>query len=257
MKFFDSHAHLTSDALYPSIDNYVERAQNHSLAHIINICTDLTTLERGLKLSKEHPWIYNTAATTPHDVDKWGEEHFETIAQAARDKKLIGVGETGLDYYYEHSPRKLQQDFCVRYLHLAQECSLPVVIHCRDAFSDLWSLIDQEYKSSLEIPGILHCFTGNQKEAFEVIDRNFMISFSGIMTFKKSTELRDIAKSIPLEHILIETDSPYLAPQSMRGKTNEPAFIAETAECLAKIKEIPLEEVAEVTYQNAKRVFRL
>lgn len=253
---FDSHAHLTSNALFETIDATLDRAQQAGIRSIMNICTDIQTLERGLVLSKKYPWIYQAAATTPHDVEKEGEEVFETIAQAARSGQLQAVGETGLDYHYEHSNRDIQKHFLRRYLHLALECKLPIIIHCRDAFADFFEILDAEYRENGKYGlGVLHCFTGTTAEAEEVLKRGWMLSLSGIITFKKSIELQHTARMVPLEQLLIETDSPYLAPQKYRGKTNEPAYLVETAQFLASLKNVSYEEIARCTMKNTHSLF--
>jgi TatD DNase family protein len=256
--FTDSHAHLTSSVVFNQVDELIEHAQHAGVNRIVNICTDLLTLERGLILSKKYPWIYQAAATTPHDVEKEGEAVFETMATAARTGHLKAIGETGLDYFYEHSNRAIQQQFLRRYLHLALECQLPTVIHCREAFADFFEILDSEYQQNGHYaPGVLHCFTGTMQEAEEVIKRGWMLSLSGIVTFKKSLELQEVAKEVPLNQLLIETDTPYLAPQAYRGKTNEPAYLVETARFIAKIKNITLEEVAQATSSNASLLFNI
>lgn len=256
--YIDSHAHLTSDALFPTVDALLERAQEAGVIGVINICTDVETLVRGIALSKRYPWVYNTAATTPHDVEKEGELYFDAIAAHARRKDLVALGETGLDYFYAHSPVETQKKFLRRYLQLALECQLPIVIHCREAFADFFEILDAEYKcGSAWAPGVLHCFTGTIQEAEQVINRGWYLSLSGIVTYKKSEELRLVAKTVPLSQLLIETDSPYLAPQKHRGKTNEPAFLSNTAEVIAAAKGISLAEVAKAAVANAKRVFSL
>jgi TatD DNase family protein len=252
VKMIDSHAHLTSNAVIDHIDDVLARAKLAGITSIVNICTDAETLWRGLELKKRYPWIYNAAATTPHDVDKEGSLLFETMAQHARSGYLVAVGETGLDYHYEHSNRKNQQTFLKRYLNLALECNLPIIIHCREAFDDFFTIIDEYYPQA---PGILHCFTGTLAEAKEVLNRGWALSLSGIVTFKKSDELREVAKIVPLNQLLIETDTPYLAPQSHRGKPNEPAYLPEVAAVIAKAKGIPIEEVATATASNARRLF--
>lgn len=251
--FIDSHAHLTSDDLYLQAPSLLERAQKAGLHHLINICTDLKTLERGLALAEKYPWISNVGATTPHDVEKEGELYFEAFAQAALSGKFVAVGETGLDYYYEHSPKELQKEFFKRYIELSQKAKLPLVIHCREAFEDFFAIID----SYAPLKGVLHCFTGTLKEANALLERGWLISFSGIITFKKSELLREVVKITPLERMLIETDAPYLAPQSHRGKQNEPAFVVEVAQKVAEIKGLSLEEVSKQTSQNAQHFFQL
>jgi TatD DNase family protein len=164
------------------------------------------------------------------------------------------VGETGLDYHYEHLPKAVQKECLSRYLALAVETALPVIFHCRNAFEDLFSITDTEYPR--HSPAILHCFTGTLDEATEVIKRGWHLSLSGIVTFKKSDSLREVAKIIPLSQLLIETDTPFLAPQTQRGKPNEPSFLPEIALCIAAVKGIDVEEVARATSENAKRLFR-
>jgi TatD DNase family protein len=258
LKFIDSHAHLSSDQVYDDINGIIERAKVNGIEAIVNICTDTATLERGLVLAKNYGWIHPVAATTPHDVSKEGESFFPIVTKHAKEGKLIAIGETGLDYYYEHSPMELQKDFLRRYLHLALECGLPVVIHCREAFSDFFSILDAEYQvNGKHAPGVLHCFTGSLKEAEEVLKRNWYLSLSGIVTFKKSAVLKEVAKMVPLDQLLIETDTPYLAPQSRRGKTNEPSYLPEIAAVIAETKGIAPEEVAVATTANAKKLFKL
>lgn len=253
MRFCDSHAHLTSPEVLPIVHEVIHRAHEGSVDKIVNICTDPVSLQEGLLLAKKEMGIANVGCTTPHDVEKEGDLYFPIFEEAARAKLLQAIGETGLDYYYKELDKKLQKKFLIRYLHLAAELGLPVVFHCREAFEDLFSIVDLEYpKKGL---AVLHCFTGTIKEAEEVLKRGWQLSLSGIVTFKKSETLKEVASMVPLEQLLIETDTPYLAPQTRRGKQNEPSFIIETAQCIAKIKEVSLEEVAKRTYQNAERLF--
>lgn len=252
--FVDSHAHLTDPTLFEQVDVLLSRARQARVKAIVNICTDLLSLERGLVLADAHPDVYLAAATTPHDVEKEGAEVFDQIATCARSGKLKAIGETGLDYYYEHSNREIQKEFLIRYFHLALECHLPVVIHCRDAFSDFFKVLDS---FSNPPKGVLHCFTGTMEDAEELVRRGWMVSFSGIVTFKKSVELQRIAAHIPLENLLIETDSPYLAPQKYRGRQNEPSFLVETAHFIAALRSIPVEELGSITTANALRLFHI
>lgn len=253
LPLIDSHAHLTADGVYEDIDAILERAKSKGITRIINICTDEKTLQRGLRLIKKYPWVQNTAATTPHDVANEGESFFKIVKAEAEKGTLIGIGETGLDYYYEHSPKEIQKDFLKRYLHLALEKELPVVIHCRDAFDDFFKIIEAEYPSN---KGVLHCFTGTFDEAKELIKRGWYVSLSGIITFKRSDELREVAKATPLEQLLIETDTPYLAPQAFRGKRNEPAFVGEICTLIAQLKETTPLKIALTTQKNLEELFK-
>ena len=252
--FTDSHAHLTCDPVFGELDEILQRAKEQNVDQIFNICIDKVSLQRGLELAEKEKWIHNVGATTPHDVEKEGGLYFPLFEEAAKQGKLVAIGETGLDYHYEHSPKDMQKAFLARYFNLAEECLLPIVIHCRDAFDDLYSIANESFPKG---QAVLHCFTGTMKDAEKALERNWMISFSGILTFKRSEELRAIAKEVPINHILIETDTPYLAPQSMRGKRNEPSFIHETAQTITNVKGIPLEEVAQMTSKNANRFFNL
>lgn len=256
--YIDSHAHLTSPEVYERADQILTEAWKVGIRNIVNICTDVETLDKGFELTQRYPWVSLTAATTPHDVARDGEAHFEHIAQAARNGRLVAVGETGLDYYYAHSPKEIQQQFFRRYINLALETNLPLVIHCRDAFEDLYKILDEKYTPlRKERVGVLHCFTGTLEEALEGIRRGWMVSFSGIVTFKKSVELKEVAKALPLKHLLIETDTPFLAPQSRRGQPNQPAFIVETARCLAELRGVSEEEIVEATARNARSLFAI
>lgn len=247
----DSHAHLTSSEIFNDLEPTLERAWQAGVRSIVNICMDVESMERGFLLEASHPWIVNAAATHPHDAATKGELEFEAIARAA--PKLKAIGETGLDYHYDHSPRAIQKHFLARYLQLAREHQLPVIIHCREAFADFFEILDRQN----DVGGVLHCFTGTQEEALEVLKRGFYLSFSGIVTFKKSVELQAIAKTAPLDRLLIETDAPFLAPRTHRGKPNEPAFLVETAQFIAELKGLSLEELAAATTANAARLFKL
>ncbi len=254
---FDSHAHISSPELYPKVNELLERAKNRGVEGIVNICTDKETLKSGLKIADENTWVYNAGATTPHDVEKEGDLYFDLFEKAAREKKLVAIGETGLDYFYERSPKDLQKKFLKRYLNLAWELNLPVIFHCREAFDDLFAICDAEFGRSGGFPAILHCFTGSMKESEEVVSRGWFLSLSGIVTYKKSDSLREVAREVPLNQLLIETDSPYLAPQSMRGKVNEPSNIYETAEVIAKCKDLKLTDITIATRDNALKVFNI
>lgn len=249
----DSHAHLSDANVLAQIESIVERAKKANISHIINICTDIQTLEEGLILCEKYPHIKNTAATTPHDAKQPQDPAFSFFAKCARQNLLVAIGETGLDYHYKELDPQIQKKFLIPYLHLAAECHLPVIFHCREAFHDLFAIADLEYPRTAN--AILHCFTGTPNEAEEVIKRGWYLSFSGIVTFKNSASLREVAKFVPLSKLLIETDTPFLAPQSKRGKPNEPSFLPEIAACIADVKKISVEEVAKSTSENATRLF--
>jgi len=251
-QFIDTHAHLTSEQLTCHAKEMVERAELAGIHKIVNICTDENSLEAGLQLAEKCSQVFNTAATTPHDVEKEGASFFPIAQRAAAQKKLVALGETGLDYFYEHSDKKVQRMFLLRYFSLALETKLPLIFHCREAFEDLFAMADEAYRGA---PAVLHCFTGTLEEAKGVLDRGWFLSLSGIVTFKKSESLRDVARYVPLDRLFLETDAPYLSPQSQRGKINEPAFLVETAREVAAVKGVSLLELAEVTSSNAEQFF--
>lgn len=250
----DSHAHLTHAALIEEISSLLVRAHEAGVEAIVNICTTPAEAQRGLILAKEHSSIYNAAATTPHDVAKEGEEAFPFMETLARSGSLVAIGETGLDYHHYLDTHEVQKSFLRRYLNLAKECQLPVIIHCREAFADLFQILDEEY---VGLPGVLHCFTGTPQEAKQVIQRGWYLSLSGIVTFKKSEQLQQVAQEIPLDRLLIETDSPYLAPTPYRGQQNEPAYLLSTATFIANLRGIPLAEIALATSRNTRSLFNL
>jgi TatD DNase family protein len=250
--FVDSHAHLTVTSVVDRVEEILQRARQKNVVAVVNICIDPASLEKGIHLAERHPWVFNAAATTPHDVEKEGALFFPMVEEAARKKQLAAIGETGLDYHYEHSPAAKQKEYLIKYFGLAVETKLPVIFHCRDAFQDLFALADHHYKGR---PAVLHCFTGTMEEAKGCLERGWYVSMSGIITFKKSALLREVAAFVPLDRLLIETDTPYLAPDSKRGKSNEPSYIDETARALAAVKGISIEEVAEATAGNAARFF--
>ncbi|MBS0621023.1 MAG: TatD family hydrolase [Verrucomicrobia bacterium] len=249
----DTHAHLTSEALLPHLHGILERAKASGIKRIVNICTDEKSLIEGLDLAKKDPIVSNAAATTPHDVDKEGESFFPYVEKCASEGRLVAIGETGLDYFYSYSKKETQQIFLLRYFALAKKMQLPLIFHCREAFSDLFSHADREYVGK---PAVLHCFTGSLEEARGVLDRGWYLSLSGIVTFKKSAELRKVAEYVPLDRLLIETDAPYLAPEKHRGRQNEPSYLVETAELIAKLKGISVEELAKQTAENALHFFQ-
>lgn len=252
--WFDSHAHITS-LDQDAIDLVLLRAKVSRVDWIMNICTCIDELERAKKLRDKYPHLFIAGATTPHDVEKQGDE-FALFEKAAKSKEMSAIGETGLDYHYEHSPKKQQLEYLLKYIDLSLQCQLPLIIHCREAFSDLLSILDQNYlekKGSTNV--ILHCFTGTEKEARALMERGIFLSFSGIVTFNKSQSLQEVAKITLPELLLIETDTPYLAPVPKRGKPNEPSFLPFIGECIAKLKEQPVQEIAKITTSNAKRIF--
>lgn len=259
MRFFDSHAHISSDALFEMSALLIQEAEKNGVLKIVNIATDKKTLERGLELEKHYPSIvHNTAAITPHDADTLGDDVFDFFKAAALKGSLVAVGETGLDYHYMPASKEKQKEIFIRHLQLALETRLPIIIHCREAFDDLYEILDAEYiNQPNSLPGVMHCFTGTPQEAKSALDRGWFISFSGIVTFNKSHILKEVAAMTPLDKMLIETDAPYLAPNPLRGKQNQPSFVTHTAKVLAALKNLPLETLAIATWENGHIAFKI
>ena len=220
---------------------------------VINVCTDSLALDRGLELVRAHPqWILTAGGVPPHDVEAEGrDEQFQRFRKAALCGQLEAIGETGLDYFYHGGSAKAQKQFFIQHLHLAIECSLPVVIHCRNAFADLFDITEHEYKKGGGFyPAMVHCFTGTLEEMERIVDRGWYLSISGIVTFKNAISLRETVERVPNDRLLIETDTPYLPPRTYRGEKNEPSFIVETARCIGEIKHLSLEQVGRISVEN-------
>lgn len=249
----DSHAHLAFSDSQSDIEGVITKAKHVGISKIINICTDLKSLEIADKLVNRHNWIYNAAGISPHDVEKNMSEFSSYIEKYAKAKKIVAVGEIGLDYYYHKQSKEIQETFLKKQIELAIKFQLPVIIHCRDAFTDLFKVIS----NYPPFKAVLHCFTGSIDEAKKVLEIGWYISFSGIVTFKSSIDLQQIATQTPLERMLIETDTPFLAPQIHRGKRNEPAYLIEVAKQIALLKNIDLEKVIATTAHNATELFSL
>lgn len=254
MQLIDAHAHLThteSETLHDEL----KRAELAGIKAVINVCMDAEDLNRGLALAKAStfPKVYLAASCTPHDASRDDDAFFALCKKTAEEKQLVAIGETGLDYYYEHSAKKRQKEIFSRYIALANEVNLPIIIHCRDAFDDVEDMLVAECKTRV----MMHCFTGTVEEAKRAINRGWYISLSGIVTFNKSISLQEVASIIPAELLLIETDSPYLAPQGFRGKKNEPAYIKITAEFMANLRGVSVDALAHQTAENTKTLFNL
>ncbi len=208
----------------------------------------------AVKLADTFSNVYATVGMHPHDAKDVGADELQTLRELASHPKVIAVGETGLDFYYSHSPHDTQQRVFAQFIHMARETELPIVVHERDAAPQAMELLRSEGGGNLR--GVIHCFTGNYEAARAYLDLGFYLSFTGIITFKNAEPLRDVVRRVPLERMLVETDSPYLTPVPHRGKRNEPAFVRLVAETIAQVKEVQLAEVARVTTNNVRELFR-
>jgi TatD DNase family protein len=255
--FIDSHAHLDVPQYDADRAEVIDRARGAGIDTMLEICgSDVAkgSLDIGIKLADEYPFIYAAVGVHPHEANLYDEALEQKLIEMTGHEKVVGWGEIGLDYYYDNSPRDVQRKVFRRQVELARKCDLPIIIHTRDAEDDTIAILKDAPPG---ISGVIHCFTGTQNLAETAIRMGFYISFSGVLTFKTAGDLREVARNTPPDKILIETDCPYLAPVPHRGKRNEPAFVKDTAAKLAEIKGESIEEIARITSSNFKRLFRL
>lgn len=254
MVLIDSHCHLDMLDSYDSLDAIVQRASEAGVSYMQTICTKLENLPAILAISEKYDNIFASVGVHPSEVTKVTDA--KELIRLAKHPKIIGLGETGLDYYYNKdlSQNSLQRVAFAEHIKASCENKLPVIVHTRDAEDDTYNIIT-EYKRQHDFPGLIHCFTASREFARKILDLGFYISISGIVTFKNATDLQEIVKLIPLNRMLIETDSPYLAPVPRRGKTNEPSYVKYVAEFIAHLKAISFEECATQTTDNFFNLF--
>jgi TatD DNase family protein len=258
MDLIDSHAHIDFPQFAEDREAMLERALAAGVNTLLAIGTGPgpEKLDAALPFAEKYGWIYTSVGIHPHEAREVTPAHLEKLAALARHPKVIAWGEIGLDYFYDHSPRELQQQVFRDQMELARARKLPIVIHCRDAWDDCLEILEDAWRST-GLGGILHCFSGTLEQARRGLDMGFLVSFAGNSTYPKAQNLRAVAKDLPAERLLIETDSPYLAPQAYRGKRNEPAYVAEVAKSLAIVRDLGTEEMAALTADNFRRFFQL
>jgi TatD DNase family protein len=262
--FVDSHAHLDGKQFDTDREQVIARARESGVQTIVSIGNGdgPAQVDCGIQLAEKYDFIYATLGIHPHEARLADEAAYQKMERLARHDKVIAWGEIGLDYFYDHSARDVQKKVFTRQMELAATAKLPIVIHCRpsegseNAWEDCFELM-QKHWAAKGLGGILHCFTGTWAQAQRALDMGFMISFAGNVTFPKAQQIRDAALEVPLERMLIETDSPYLAPVPNRGKRNEPAFVKETARKLGELRGLMMEEVGQQTTRNFYNFFKL
>jgi TatD DNase family protein len=262
--FVDSHCHLEGPRFDSDREQVIVRAREAGLTNLLAVGTGdgPGTLDCALKLADKYEMIYATVGIHPHEAQLAKDSDFSQLEELAHHSKVVAWGEIGLDYYYDHSPRDTQKSVFIRQMELARAAKLPIVIHCRpsesseNAWEECLSLIEENWKPS-GLGGVLHCFTGTWTHAKRALDMEFMISFAGNVTFPKAQQIRDAALQVPLERMLIETDSPFLAPVPYRGKRNEPAFVKEVARQIGELRELSSEEIGARTSENFYRFFSI
>lgn len=251
----DSHAHLDYPQFEDELPQVLERANRLGVREVISIGVKLTTADKPRAIAEQFENVWFSAGVHPHEAANEADAaNYTAILSAVDHPKCVAVGEAGLDYFYQHAPTEAQADSFRTQIAVARDTGLPIIIHSRDADEDMAQILQQEHKKGA-FGAVLHCFSSGAALAQAAIDLGFYVSFSGIVTFNKSEELRQIAKDIPLDRILVETDSPYLAPTPFRGKTNEPGYTRYVCEKIAEVKGVSIQEMAQITRRNTYALF--
>ncbi len=252
--YIDTHTHLRDTKFDSDREAMLARAKVSGVSTLIDVGCDPTQWEGTLALCREHKNIYCALGIHPNDVYDVSEEQWATLATLARDAKVVAIGETGLDYHYDRSRTEAQKTAFVRHAELAQALNKPLIVHCREAYQDMFPLLEGLGSS---VRGVIHCFSGGLAEAEQLTKAGWYLGIDGPVTYPKSQTLCDVVRSVPLERLLLETDCPYLPPQQYRGQRNEPAYLPQIAAKIAELKDIAAEEVGRITTKNAQTLFRI
>ncbi|MBS4201470.1 TatD family hydrolase [Bacillus sp. FJAT-49732] len=250
---FDTHVHLNDDQYAEDLDEVIARAKNTGVEYMVVVGFDRKTIQKALEIISEHEFIYASVGWHPVDAIDMTEEDLIWLEEVAAHPKVVALGEMGLDYHWDKSPKEIQKEVFRKQIRLAKKINMPIIIHNRDATQDIIQILQEE--NAEEVGGIMHCFSGSAEVAKQCLDLNFYISLGGPVTFKNAKKPKEVAIQVPLDRLLIETDCPYLAPHPYRGKRNEPSYVRLVAEQIADLKGLNLEEVAQITTANAKKVF--
>lgn len=250
---FDTHTHLNAEQFEGDLEETIQRALDVGMEKMIVVGFDRPTIEKAMELIDKYPFLYASIGWHPVDAVDMKDEDLLWIEELTKHPKVVALGEMGLDYHWDKSPKDIQKEVFKKQIRLAKKLKLPIIIHNRDATADIVEILREE--NAKEIGGIMHCYGGSVETAKECIEMNFYISLGGTVTFKNAKKPKEVAASVPLENLLIETDCPYLAPTPYRGKRNEPSYVQLVAEEIASIKGISYEEVAKKTTENAKKLF--
>ena len=251
----DSHAHLDDDKFDKDRDRLIKSLKEMGIDLIINPGDDLQSSIKAVSLSEQYDNVYAAVGIHPHSAKEMDDSTIEVLKSFTGRNKVVAIGEIGLDYYYDNSPRDIQRQKFIEQLNLAKEVDLPVIIHTREAAQETFDILKEAQDGSLE--GVLHCYSGSVEMALEYVKLGFYISLGGPVTFKNARVSREVAKAIPIDRLLIETDSPYLTPEPYRGKRNEPIYVRYVAGTIAELRGITFEELAKNTSENTKRLFRI
>ena len=255
MELFDSHAHLNNEKFAEESHETVLRAEANQVSYILNVGWDIESSKKAVELAQKYPNQYAAVGIHPHDADTYNPEAEKILEHLAANKKVVAIGETGLDYYRNLSPREVQQEAFKKHISLAKKLNKPLIIHDRDAHQHIMEILKKERAS--EVGVVLHCFSGSPQMALECVRMGWHISLAGPVTYPNAVKPVQVAQVVPIEKLFIETDCPYLSPQAVRGKRNEPAHVKYVAEKIAQIRKKSIEEIAYHTTENAKRFFRV
>lgn len=250
---FDTHVHLNDDQFKEDIEEVIKRAQEAGVSNMVVVGFDRATITRAMELIEKYDFIYASIGWHPVDAIDMLDEDLAWIEELSSHPKVVAIGEMGLDYHWDKSPRDIQKEVFRKQIRLAKKVNLPIVIHNREATADIVDILKEEHAEA--VGGIMHCYSGSPEVAKECLDMNFYISLGGPVTFKNAKKPKEVAVEVPLDKLLIETDCPYLAPHPYRGKRNEPAYVKLVAEQIAELKGLTFEEVAVATNQNARKLF--
>ena len=251
----DSHCHLIHEKNELSIDEIISNAKKKGVSKLLNISTNKDDFYQCIDISETYKNVFTSIGIHPHEADQMNKNIYEKILKLSSHKKVIGIGETGLDFFYNNSKKNMQIDSFIQHIKLSQHTNLPLVIHMREAETDMLDIIEHEYKKS-PFSGVIHCFTGSSKFAERLLKIDFYFSISGIITFKNSDILRDTVSKIPINKIMVETDSPYLAPVPIRGTVNQPANILHTLEYMSKLYNVDLDSFRDISTNNFFNLFK-
>ena len=252
----DTHCHLDSEAFHQDLDEVVERALSTGVQHVLTIGIDLATSQASVVLANRYDCISAVVGIQPNYAHEAKPGDWEQIVELSHHPRVVAIGETGLDKYWDFAPLDLQKEYFIRHLQYSKSSGLPFIVHCREAEAEVVETL-QEQADGGTLNGVMHSFCGDVDTAAKCLELGMHISFAGMVTFRKNDSLRQVAATVPLDRLLIETDAPYLAPHPNRGKRNEPAWVKHTAKCLADVHGISFEELAQVTSSNARRLFKL
>lgn len=250
---FDTHAHLNAEQYEEDLEVVIERAQAEGVSNIVVVGFDKPTITKAIQLADSYAFIYAAVGWHPVDAIDMTEEDLAWLEELAAHPKVVALGEMGLDYHWDKSPKDIQKEVFRKQIALAKRVKLPIIIHNREATQDIVNILKEE--GAEEVGGIMHCFSGSEETAKECMEMNFYISFGGPVTFKNAKNVKEVATQIPLDRLLVETDCPYLTPHPYRGKRNEPGYVKLVAEQIAELKNLSFEEIAKITTKNAKKLF--